>query len=150
MTLKPQSSRLSLWARLPRADGLISALSKIPILTSEVATSDDTSSIKDDTTVALDFGRFGMPATEDDPAIQLFLFGTPGQDRFDFRWESRPKVPVLPPPLPTCVPTSPRRWSTAKAFKKRSYNGQKVRLSSMLSENAWASYSFLMPRQTWP
>lgn len=48
------------------------------------------------------------------------------------------------------VPTSPRRWSTAKAFKKRSYKGQKARLSSMLSENAWASYSFLMPRQTWP
>ena len=37
--------------------------------------------------MALDFGRFGMLATEDDPAIQLFLFGTPGQDRFDFRWD---------------------------------------------------------------
>lgn len=42
------------------------------------------------------------------------------------------------------------RRSTAKAFKKRSYKGQKARLSSMLSEIAWSSYSFLMPRQTWP
>lgn len=37
--------------------------------------------------MALDFGRIAVLATEDDPAIQLYLFGTPGQDRFDFMWD---------------------------------------------------------------
>ncbi|MFI5681465.1 GTP-binding protein [Streptomyces cellulosae] len=34
------------------------------------------------TTVALDFGRITL-----DPAITLYLFGTPGQDRFSFLWD---------------------------------------------------------------
>ncbi len=34
------------------------------------------------TTVALDFGRIAL-----DPAITLYLFGTPGQDRFSFLWD---------------------------------------------------------------
>ena len=38
--------------------------------------------IKSQTTVAMDFGRI----TIDDELI-LYLFGTPGQRRFDFMWE---------------------------------------------------------------
>jgi small GTP-binding protein len=38
--------------------------------------------IKDQTTVAMDFGRI----TVDDDLV-LYLFGTPGQRRFDFMWE---------------------------------------------------------------
>ncbi|MFF5187005.1 ATP/GTP-binding protein [Streptomyces sp. NPDC000345] len=34
------------------------------------------------TTVALDFGRIAL-----DPAIALYLFGTPGQGRFSFLWD---------------------------------------------------------------
>ncbi|QJT00750.1 ATP-binding protein [Streptomyces asoensis] len=37
---------------------------------------------KTTTTVALDFGRITL-----DPAISLYLFGTPGQDRFSFLWD---------------------------------------------------------------
>ncbi|KQX77497.1 MULTISPECIES: ATP/GTP-binding protein [unclassified Streptomyces] len=37
---------------------------------------------KTTTTVALDFGRITL-----DPAIALYLFGTPGQDRFSFLWD---------------------------------------------------------------
>ncbi|MFD9391610.1 ATP/GTP-binding protein [Streptomyces sp. NPDC060000] len=37
---------------------------------------------KTTTTVALDFGRIML-----DPAITLYLFGTPGQDRFSFLWD---------------------------------------------------------------
>lgn len=37
---------------------------------------------KDETTVAMDFGRI----TVDDDLV-LYLFGTPGQRRFDFMWE---------------------------------------------------------------
>lgn len=37
---------------------------------------------KTTTTVALDFGRITL-----DPTLALYLFGTPGQDRFSFLWE---------------------------------------------------------------
>ncbi|MFI5964085.1 GTP-binding protein [Streptomyces asoensis] len=37
---------------------------------------------KTSTTVALDFGRIVL-----DPAITLYLFGTPGQGRFSFLWD---------------------------------------------------------------
>ncbi|MBU7013190.1 MAG: ATP/GTP-binding protein [Theionarchaea archaeon] len=37
---------------------------------------------KTETTVAMDFGRITI-----DDEIALHLFGTPGQDRFDFMWE---------------------------------------------------------------
>jgi uncharacterized protein len=37
---------------------------------------------KTTTTVALDFGRITL-----NPAIALYLFGTPGQDRFSFLWD---------------------------------------------------------------
>ncbi|MER3401427.1 MAG: GTP-binding protein [Thermoflexus sp.] len=38
--------------------------------------------IKDQTTVAMDFGRITI-----DEGLVLYLFGTPGQRRFDFMWE---------------------------------------------------------------
>jgi signal recognition particle receptor subunit beta len=38
--------------------------------------------IKETTTVAMDFGRITV-----DQDLVLFLFGTPGQKRFDFMWE---------------------------------------------------------------
>jgi signal recognition particle receptor subunit beta len=37
---------------------------------------------KTTTTVALDFGRITV-----DPAVALYLFGTPGQERFSFLWD---------------------------------------------------------------
>ncbi|WP_328474990.1 ATP/GTP-binding protein [Actinoplanes sp. NBC_00393] len=45
---------------------------------------DDTSAVseKTTTTVALDFGRITL-----DDALLLYLFGTPGQDRFAFLWD---------------------------------------------------------------
>ena len=45
---------------------------------------DDTSAVaaKTTTTVALDFGRITL-----DDALLLYLFGTPGQDRFSFLWD---------------------------------------------------------------
>ncbi|MEV4701671.1 ATP/GTP-binding protein [Actinoplanes sp. NPDC049316] len=45
---------------------------------------DDASAVtgKTTTTVALDFGRITL-----DDALLLYLFGTPGQDRFSFLWD---------------------------------------------------------------
>src|SRR6187401_2238773 len=39
-------------------------------------------SVKESTTVAMDFGRITV-----DEDLVLYLFGTPGQKRFDFMWE---------------------------------------------------------------
>ncbi len=69
---------------------LVRALSEIPpLLTEESMTTasigiDDSAAVpgKRTTTVAMDFGRI----TVDDSLI-LYLFGTPGQDRFWFMWD---------------------------------------------------------------
>src|SRR3954452_6965930 len=68
---------------------MVPSVSEIPPLrTEELITEvsrgvDDLSGIerKTTTTVALDFGRITI-----DPTIVLYLFGTPGQDRFWFMW----------------------------------------------------------------
>jgi signal recognition particle receptor subunit beta len=67
----------------------VSAISEIPVLTTEVAMTEVAAEIdrtglvpeKTTTTVALDFGRLTL-----DDDIMLYLFGTPGQDRFGFMW----------------------------------------------------------------
>ncbi len=67
----------------------VGTLSEIPPLTTEAqmtsaaADLDDASLVpgKTTTTVAMDFGRITI-----DESIKLYLFGTPGQDRFGFMW----------------------------------------------------------------
>jgi signal recognition particle receptor subunit beta len=69
---------------------LVSAVSEIqPLLTEEYLTDagvgvDDTSGVeaKSTTTVAMDFGRITL-----NHDLVLYLFGTPGQDRFLFVWD---------------------------------------------------------------
>ena len=61
---------------------LIRTISEITVLSTEKAITDGTRSRKSDTTVAMDFGRITI-----DRDLVLYLFGTPGQDRFDFMWE---------------------------------------------------------------
>ena len=61
---------------------LIRTISEITVLSTEKDVSDHTRSRKAETTVAMDFGRITI-----DRELVLYLFGTPGQDRFDFMWE---------------------------------------------------------------
>jgi uncharacterized protein len=61
---------------------LIRTISEITVLSTEKSISDETSSRKAETTVAMDFGRISI-----DSELVLYLFGTPGQDRFEFMWE---------------------------------------------------------------
>ena len=61
---------------------LIRTISEITVLSTEHDVTDETRSVKAETTVAMDFGRITI-----DRELVLFLFGTPGQDRFDFMWE---------------------------------------------------------------
>jgi len=61
----------------------IRTISEIDVVSTERKISLDAErSQKDQTTVAMDFGRI----TVDDDLV-LYLFGTPGQKRFDFMWE---------------------------------------------------------------
>ncbi len=71
----------------PYASGkteFIKSISEIDVVTTEAGVSKDTyeATIKAETTVAMDFGRI----TVDDDLV-LYLFGTPGQRRFDVMWE---------------------------------------------------------------
>jgi hypothetical protein len=69
---------------------LVGAISEIPVVGTEAVmtevsgTVDDTHGVpgKHSTTVAMDFGRITI-----DPGLALYLFGTPGQDRFWFLWD---------------------------------------------------------------
>jgi len=61
---------------------LIRTISEITVLSTEKDITDHTKSRKAATTVAMDFGRITI-----DRDLVLYLFGTPGQDRFDFMWE---------------------------------------------------------------
>lgn len=60
----------------------IRTISEIDVVSTERKTTDDYSKIKNETTVAMDFGRITIAKD-----LVLHLFGTPGQRRFDFMWE---------------------------------------------------------------
>jgi len=60
----------------------IQSVSEIDVVNTERKISREAERIKETTTVAMDFGRI----TVDDDLV-LYLFGTPGQKRFDFMWE---------------------------------------------------------------
>jgi len=69
---------------------MVGSVSEIPPLTTEEILTeasvgvDDTTGVegKTHTTVAIDFGRITIS-----PDVVLYLFGTPGQDRFWFMWD---------------------------------------------------------------
>lgn len=61
---------------------LIKTISEVAIVGTERDITDDTKNVKQRTTVAMDFGRLTF-ADE----LSLFLFGTPGQRRFEVMWE---------------------------------------------------------------
>lgn len=60
----------------------IGSVSEIDVVSTERKITSKAEKIKDTTTVAMDFGRI----TVGDDLI-LYLFGTPGQRRFDFMWD---------------------------------------------------------------
>lgn len=60
----------------------IRTVSEIDVVSTERDVSSEAERIKATTTVAMDFGRISV-----DESLVLYLFGTPGQKRFDFMWE---------------------------------------------------------------
>jgi len=60
----------------------ISSLSDIPVVATEETATDQTRELKTNTTVAMDFGLLKIPGGN-----AVHLYGTPGQQRFDYMWE---------------------------------------------------------------
>src|SRR3974377_1805444 len=60
----------------------IRSVSEINVVSTERKISSPAERVKETTTVAMDFGRITV-----DEDLVLYLFGTPGQKRFDFMWE---------------------------------------------------------------
>ncbi|NPA92987.1 MAG: ATP/GTP-binding protein [Chloroflexi bacterium] len=60
----------------------IQTVSEIDVVATERKITSEAEKVKDTTTVAMDFGRITV-----DEDLVLYLFGTPGQRRFDFMWE---------------------------------------------------------------
>jgi small GTP-binding protein len=60
----------------------IRSVSEIDVVSTERKITSESEWVKDQTTVAMDFGRISI-----DENLVLYLFGTPGQRRFDFMWE---------------------------------------------------------------
>jgi small GTP-binding protein len=60
----------------------IQSVSEIDVVSTERKISSEAERVKDSTTVAMDFGRITVDAD-----LVLYLFGTPGQKRFEFMWE---------------------------------------------------------------
>lgn len=60
----------------------IRTVSEIDVVSTERKITKKSEKVKETTTVAMDFGRITI-----DEELVLYLFGTPGQRRFDFMWE---------------------------------------------------------------
>jgi signal recognition particle receptor subunit beta len=61
---------------------LIETVSQVAVVGTERDVTDGAKAVKSRTTVAMDFGRISFPGE-----LSLFLFGTPGQRRFEMMWE---------------------------------------------------------------
>lgn len=61
---------------------VINAISDIKVVSTEAKASDDVALRKASTTVAMDYGVLCL-----DDGRKVHLYGTPGQERFDFMWE---------------------------------------------------------------
>lgn len=60
----------------------ITSLSDVPLIKTDEAASDMTKQRKAETTVAMDYGIMNLDNNE-----KIHLYGTPGQERFDFMWD---------------------------------------------------------------
>ena len=60
----------------------VRTLSEIEVVNTDRIATDETALLKPETTVALDYGRLLLG-----PDMDLHIYGTPGQARFDFMWE---------------------------------------------------------------
>ncbi|MEN9232158.1 MAG: ATP/GTP-binding protein [Thermostichus sp. DG02_5_bins_236] len=60
----------------------VRTISEIEVVDTSRKATDEVATLKQKTTVAMDFGRLQFG-----PNMALHLYGTPGQERFDFMWD---------------------------------------------------------------
>lgn len=60
----------------------VKTASEIEVVDTDRTATDETASLKKKTTVAFDFGRLSFGS-----AMELRIYGTPGQERFSFMWD---------------------------------------------------------------
>lgn len=60
----------------------VKTISDVEVVDTERTATDATAQIKRKTTVAFDYGRFGIGST-----MEIQVYGTPGQSRFNFMWD---------------------------------------------------------------
>lgn len=60
----------------------IAAISDFPPISTDAFATDDLQDVKEQTTVAMDFGELTLESGE-----RIGLYGTPGQERFKYMWE---------------------------------------------------------------
>jgi uncharacterized protein len=60
----------------------VRTISDVEVVDTERNATDSTAQIKRKTTVAFDYGRFGIGST-----FEVQVYGTPGQSRFNFMWD---------------------------------------------------------------
>ncbi len=60
----------------------IRTISEIEVIDTDKRATDELAELKEKTTVALDFGKLTIASKQ-----SLHLYGTPGQERFDFMWD---------------------------------------------------------------
>jgi signal recognition particle receptor subunit beta len=60
----------------------IAAISDFPPVNTDVTATDEVAELKEATTAAMDYGELTLA-----PDQKVFLYGTPGQVRFDFMWK---------------------------------------------------------------
>ena len=99
----------------------IKSISDIKPMTTEKITSSESKKVKKTTTVAMDYGRVNVDN------IYFHLFGTPGQERFDFMWN------ILSLNIDTClflIDSTSHNFNEAKNiisyFNKQSNNIPKL------------------------
>ena len=64
----------------------IGSISEIPPVGTDVKCTDESANIKEKTTVAMDYSYITL-----EDGSRIHLYGTPGQDRFDFMWQTLSK-----------------------------------------------------------
>ncbi|MFC4564682.1 ATP/GTP-binding protein [Nocardiopsis mangrovi] len=112
----------------------VGAVSEIPPVRTEAAVTaasagiDDLSATPDKTTttVAMDFGRISL-----DTDLTLYLFGTPGQQRFWFMWDDLARGA-----LGAVILADPRRLEDC--FQALDYFEKQQRLPFMIAVNSFA------------
>lgn len=113
----------------------INSISEISVVRTERKISSASEvAIKGETTVALDFGRITV-----DEDLVLYLFGTPGQRRFDFMWEILSEgmlgfVVMVDSTRPETFREARRILSTFKSYARTPYV---IAANKQDQEDAW-------------